>query len=466
MPEKVLAVPQPDRLPQETGFWCGPASCQTALQILDQWCEEQQLANEMGTSEDGTPHIGLLADCMNAHAHHAQWEAVWMAQDPPTPEQCETFWRDLKANIDAGFAMPANWVSPDGNHPIAVRGSGPNPGYSGTVFHYVCYGGYAEDETGRYVYVYDSGFSPWQYWVTFEQASVLMPPKGYVKANAVAIGTPGTPTPPGPAPVGGGATADLLFAAMGGSLPLQRYAELLPAVLESLRNCDCTNENRVAEWMAQIGHESVGLQYMEEIADGSAYEGRQDLGNTQPGDGTRYKGRGPIQITGRSNYTQVSQWAHSKGLVPTPTFFVDQPEQLGTDQYAFRGTEWYWTVARPKINAMADAGDIEGVTRAINGGLNGYEDRQARYSNALPIAASFLPANNQAAPPPAEPAPPVQEQTCLTGFPHHHSLNEDTATQILNIRAEGLITQALVFKMAEKYGLDAASIYQAVKDSF
>jgi hypothetical protein len=115
---------------------------------------------------------------------------------------------------------------------------------------------------------------------------------------------------------------------------------------------------------------------------------------------------------------------------------------------------------------MADAGDIEGVTRAINGGLYGYDDRQARYNNALPIAASFLPANNQAPAPPAEPAPPAREQTCLTGFPHHHSLNEDTATQILNIRAEGLITQALVFKMAEKYGLDAASIYQAVKDSF
>ena len=69
------------------------------------------------------------------------------------------------------------------------------------------------------------------------------------------------------------------------------------------------------------------------------------------------------------------------------------------------------------------------------------------------------------APPAPEPAPEKQ-QTCLTGFPHHHSLNEDTATQILNIRAEGLITQALIYKMAEKYGLDVAGIYQAVKDSF
>jgi predicted chitinase len=255
---------------------------------------------------------------------------------------------------------------------------------------------------------------------------------------------------------------------MGGSLPLQRYAELLPAVLESLRNCDCTNENRVAEWMAQIGHESVGLQYMEEIADGSAYEGRADLGNTQPGDGVRYKGRGPIQITGRSNYAQVSEWASSKGLVPTPTFFVDQPEQLGTDQYAFRGTEWYWTVARPKINAMCDAGDIEGVTRAINGGLNGYEDRCARYQNALPIAAAFLPANNNPDPAamvvnhPPEPA----AATCLTGRPHHHSENPPVEQLLLDMRAESLITQRLVYELALRAGLDAGKLYQETRDSF
>jgi hypothetical protein len=109
----------------------------------------------------------------------------------------------LQANIDAGFPMPANWVSPDGNHPIAVNGSGPNPGYYGTVYHYVCYGGYSENGTERFVYVYDSGFSPWQYWVTFEQACTLMPPKGYVRAAAAPVGVPPHPgPPPGPGPGG------------------------------------------------------------------------------------------------------------------------------------------------------------------------------------------------------------------------------------------------------------------------
>jgi predicted chitinase len=457
---KVLTVPQADRIPQETGFWCGPASCQTALQIDGQWIEEQQLANEMGTTEDGTPHIGLLADALNAHAHHAEWEAVWMPDDPPSREQCEQFWVDLKANIDSGFAMPANWVSPDNNHPQAVHGSGPNPGYYGTVYHYVCYTGYDEDATGRFVHVADSGFSPWQYWVSFEQACLLMPPKGYVRANAAKAGVPALPGPATEL-----SDAEKLSYAMDESLSIADYEKLLPYVRASLAACECTNENRIAMWFAQIGHESMGLKYFEELADGWAYEGRTDLGNTQPGDGPRFKGRGPIQLTGRSNYTQVSAWAAEHGYAGSPTFFVDQPELLGTWEWGFLGTDWYWVVARPKINAMADAGDIEGVTKAINGGLNGYEDRCHRYERAKQVAAAFLPGTGQpAAPAPA--SPPPAQQTCLTGRPHHHSENEPTDAQVLNIRAEGLITQALVYAIAEKLGVDAAGLYAQVKGSF
>jgi len=202
MAEKVLPIPNPDKIAQETGYWCGPASCQTALQVIDEWFEEQQLADEMHTTEDGTNSIELLAECLNSHAHHASWQAVWLPNDPPTREQGEQFWIDLKANIEAGFAMPANWVSPEGNHPVAVLPNSdeyvPDPGYYGTVFHYVCYVGYSENERGRFINVADSGFHPWQYWVTFEQAMTLMPPKGYVKAAAAPVGVP---TLPGPAPV-------------------------------------------------------------------------------------------------------------------------------------------------------------------------------------------------------------------------------------------------------------------------
>lgn len=182
-----------------------------------------------------------------------------------------------------------------------------------------------------------------------------------------------------------------LSKAMGGALPTAAYEAKVAAVNAGLIAAGCTTVNRVAMWCAQVGTESLGLRYMEEIASGAAYEGRRDLGNTQPGDGRRFKGHGPIQITGRANHTAVSRWAYSKGYVPTPTFFVDNPSALGSDQYGFLGVAWYFNVARPRINAMADAGDVLGVTRAVNGGTNGLADRQRRYVAARALGAALLP---------------------------------------------------------------------------
>lgn len=185
----------------------------------------------------------------------------------------------------------------------------------------------------------------------------------------------------GGAPVPQVDEAVLLGNAMA-NVPGVDYDVLLPHVVDALDKSQCNNENRIAMWMAQIGHESVGLKYMEEIASGAAYEGRADLGNTQPGDGVRFKGRGPIQVTGRHNYTVLSQWAFNQGMVPTSTFFVDSPEALSDLQYAFLGAIWYWTVARPDINSLCDAGDVVAVTQRINGGQNGYADRLDRWNRA------------------------------------------------------------------------------------
>ena len=101
--------------------------------------------------------------------------------------------------------------------------------------------------------------------------------------------------------------ARTLSEVMGGSLPLERYEALLPTFENAMRVAGCTNRLRAAMWCAQIGHESVGLRYMEEIASGTAYEWRRDLGNTQSGDGARFKGRGPIQLTGRKSAKLVAQ---------------------------------------------------------------------------------------------------------------------------------------------------------------
>lgn len=175
--------------------------------------------------------------------------------------------------------------------------------------------------------------------------------------------------------------APILAAATG--LPEARAAEILPAVADGLKASQCTNVNRIAMWLAQVGHESGSFVYTEEIASGAAYEGRADLGNTQPGDGVRFKGRSWIQITGRNNYGLFSQWAFRQRLVPTPTYFVDHSTELADLKWAGIGAAWYWTVARTDINALSDRQDLETVTRRINGGTNGLADRRDRYNRAL-----------------------------------------------------------------------------------
>lgn len=177
---------------------------------------------------------------------------------------------------------------------------------------------------------------------------------------------------------------------MGWSLTEARYAELLPAYLKAMEWAGIDTVNRAAMFAAQLGHESVGLRYQEEIASGADYEGRRDLGNIHPGDGRRFKGHGWIQVTGRGNHTAVSKWAHEKGIVPTPTYFVDHPAALGNDTYCWVGPAWYWTDARPQLNRLSDARDLVGATRAINGGLNGIDDRRARYNRALGMGARLL----------------------------------------------------------------------------
>lgn len=196
----------------------------------------------------------------------------------------------------------------------------------------------------------------------------------------------GTPAPPKP-PAGGNAV-DVLARATG--LSPARATEILPTMVDGLKQAQCTNVNRIAMFIAQTGHESANFQRTEEYASGAAYEGRVDLGNTQPGDGVRFKGRTWIQITGRHNYGKFSQCAHSKGLVPTPTYFVDRPVELQDLRWAGIGAAWYWTVARTDINALSDKGDIVAVTQRINGGQNGITDRRERYRRAINLGDQLL----------------------------------------------------------------------------
>lgn len=134
---------------------------------------------------------------------------------------------------------------------------------------------------------------------------------------------------------------------------------------------------RQAAFLAQIAHESGSLRYVKELATGDAYEGRNDLGNTQPGDGRRFKGRGLIQITGRANYL-----ACSMALFGDDRLIAD-PSILEGVVDACRSAAWFW--ASRNLNELADQGAFRAVTRVINGGFNGYEDRAAFYAKARKV---------------------------------------------------------------------------------
>lgn len=129
---------------------------------------------------------------------------------------------------------------------------------------------------------------------------------------------------------------------------------------------------RLAHFMGQCAHESGGFIYMEEIASGAAYEGRADLGNTQPGDGRRYKGRGPIQLTGRANYRAFGR---EVGID-----FESHPEIVACPSIGLMAAVRYWNSR--DLNALADLDNIEAITRKINGGTNGLDDRRARTAKA------------------------------------------------------------------------------------
>lgn len=154
-----------------------------------------------------------------------------------------------------------------------------------------------------------------------------------------------------------------------------KRADYLPFIQQAMQEFEITSYLREAAFLAQLAHESGELRYMEEIASGSAYEGRKDLGNTQPGDGKRYKGRGPIQLTGRANY---QRYGDLLGLD-----LVNNPTIAATPQVGFRIAGQFWQLNG--LNPLADQQDFKQITKRINGGYNGLDDRTKYYNRAKQV---------------------------------------------------------------------------------
>ncbi len=160
-------------------------------------------------------------------------------------------------------------------------------------------------------------------------------------------------------------SALLAIMAMGQAATIKTYLSLLKVALPKYK---IINPLRVAHFLAQVGHESLSFKYTQELASGADYEGRKDLGNTQKGDGVRFKGRGLIQLTGRDNYAEYGK-SIGKDLL------VLGNEQIisSTPKYALDVSLWFWD--KRKLNTFADGDNIKAITRRINGGYNGLADR-------------------------------------------------------------------------------------------
>jgi hypothetical protein len=156
---------------QSTGYWCGPTATDIVLSARIPPPGQSALANQLGTTTNGTDWIGQVTGVLNNNLHAPWYVTREMPNDPPTPAQRDLLWRDLTRGVDNGFPLVTNIVAPASNHP---------PGYPNyTIYHYFAAIGY--NAQTREAYIADpANFQGHQlYWIPFDQLATLIPPKGY-----------------------------------------------------------------------------------------------------------------------------------------------------------------------------------------------------------------------------------------------------------------------------------------------
>ena len=152
------------------------------------------------------------------------------------------------------------------------------------------------------------------------------------------------------------------------------------SVINDLNRClthfNINTPNRIRHFISQISHESGGGKWIKELASGDAYEGRTDLGNTQPGDGRKFKGAGFIQMTGRYNYQKFADYIKDPRV-------MEGVDYVALNYPATSSGFWWMT---NKMNELCDTNPtVEQVTRRVNGGTRGLADRQMYYARCLEV---------------------------------------------------------------------------------
>lgn len=173
----------------------------------------------------------------------------------------------------------------------------------------------------------------------------------------------------------------------------------LPYINRFLPQYDVTTPRRIAAFLAQVLHESGGLKYVRELWGPTTQQKKYErdfnqpwnnklkktdrnvlaymLGNSEPGDGARFKGHGLIQVTGRANHLQCSKDLFNDARL------IENPKLLTVPEYAVLSAFWFWK--KRKLNPTADFGDVKAVTKIVNGGKNGLDERIAYFDKAIVI---------------------------------------------------------------------------------
>lgn len=168
---------------------------------------------------------------------------------------------------------------------------------------------------------------------------------------------------------------------------INRAKDALFPLEDAMAHYDINTPARIGMFLANVGHESGGLKWLTELWGPTPaqqrYEGRADLGNIQPGDGAKFKGRGYLQTTGRANYAKLTQRLRARWPQSHVPDFEKTPEALAQPEWAAISAADFWDMKG--LNALADRGAFVDVVKRINGGTNGLEERMRLYAAAQEV---------------------------------------------------------------------------------
>jgi putative chitinase len=194
-------------------------------------------------------------------------------------------------------------------------------------------------------------------------------------------------------------TAEQVRRAAKGPVNASNLNSVLVSLSRYSKKVGLDQPHRYVQFLAQSMHESGSFKYDREIWGPTPaqkrYDTRTDLGNTPAldGDGKLYMGRTGIQLTGKANYTSFRDWVW-KNIDKNAPDFVKYPDKVNKDPWEGLAPIWYWTVGNPtgkSLNRYADENNIEQITKKINGGLNGFQDRQEYYVRLGLVVLGFAP---------------------------------------------------------------------------